>query len=468
MQKSVGHHPRVLVVLPAPMIARNWLSTSVLELLAAREDMEATIVSSEPADRAIVEGKELHWRPMLRGGRVRGLERLRYYAGYLLYLVLAGRFNAIAGFRGARERLQQSRALRRIALKDGLPASAWFTFPLPRSRMLFRALRRFYHSRLFRFAEAERTLGEVRPALLVLGHVQNFFTLPYALAAINRGIPILGAIGSWDQPTTKGPLNPGLGRILAQSRTVADELQRYHGVPRESVEVIGWTQMDIYRRPEAAMPRDAVLDELGLPGNYRYVLMGAYPERLGHHEPALCAALARVLETQEKCALVIRCHPLDTKWKERFYPLHRPPATIVIPPEIDKLERMADQIRHSAVVLSSAGTILLDAVALDTPAVAIALENEREPYYDRVARRYDMEHWASVVRTGGLPIGRSLEEISPIIVATLADRNRDVEGRRRLRAEHLDPLDGRSGERLVTAIAETLAATVARQAGRPT
>ena len=106
MQKSVVPRPRVLVVLPAPMIARNWLSTSVLDLLAARADMDVTIVSAEASDRAVVEGKGLDWRPMLRGKRVRGPERLRYYAGYLLYLVLAGRFNAIAGFRGARERLQ--------------------------------------------------------------------------------------------------------------------------------------------------------------------------------------------------------------------------------------------------------------------------------------------------------------------------------------------------------------------------
>src|SRR6185312_5210571 len=115
MQKSVNCNPRVLVVLPAPMIARNWLSTSVLDLLAARRDMQVTIVTSEPDDQAIVEAKGLHWRAMLRGKRLRGFERARYYAGYGLYLVLANRFNAIAGFRGARERLKQSRTLRNIA-----------------------------------------------------------------------------------------------------------------------------------------------------------------------------------------------------------------------------------------------------------------------------------------------------------------------------------------------------------------
>jgi len=466
MQRSVNPLPRVLVVLPAPMIARNWLSTSVLDLLAGRHDMHVTVVTSEPGDESIVVAKGLRWRTMLRGKRVHGFERARYYFGYLLYLVLANRFNAIAGFRGARERLKQSRGLRRIALKDGLPASPWFGFPMPRSRLLFGWLKLFYQSRFLRFAEAELTLDETQPSLLVLGHVQNFFTLPYALAAASRGLPILGAIGSWDQPTTKGPLNPALGDILVQSRAVAGELVRYHDVARDRIELIGWTQMDLYRQPDFSQPRAAVLAELGLSSNYRYVLMGAYPERLGRHEPVLCAELVRILARHDKCALVIRCHPIDVKWKERFYPLHRPPAVIVIPPELDNLKRMANQIQHSELVLSSAGTILLDAVALDAPAVAIAMEDEREPYYDRVARRYDMEHWSAVVATGGLPLARSVPELTSIIEETLADRQRDAAGRRRLRAEHLEPLDGCSAERLVAAIAARLSALTTPGVGR--
>lgn len=461
MLKSIQPVPRVLIVLPAPMIARNWLSTSVLDLLAARGDMDVTIVTSEPDDEPIIAGKGLRWRQMLRGRLLNGPGRARYYLGYLLYLVLTNRFNAIAGFRGSRERLKQSRGLRRIALKDGLPASRWLGYPMPRSRWLFGWLKQFYESRLFRFAKAESTLDETRPSLLVLGHVQNFFTLPYALGAASRGIPILGAIGSWDQPTTKGPLNPALGDILVQSRAVADELVRYHDVAPDRMELVGWTQMDLYRQQDFERPRADVLTDLGLPSNYRYVLMGAYPERLGQHEPALCAELVRTLAKRDNCALVIRCHPNDVTWQERFYPLHRPPNVIVVPPQLDNLERMANQIRHSELVLSSAGTILLDAVALDTPAVAIATEDEREPYYDRVARRYDMEHWSAVVATGGLPLARSIPELTSIISETLADRERDAAGRRRLRAEHLEPLDGCSAERLVAAIVARLSALTA-------
>ena len=38
--------------------------------------------------------------------------------------------------------------------------------------------------------------------------------------------PILGVNGSWDQPTTKGPMLPGIAHVLAQSRQVVDDLAR--------------------------------------------------------------------------------------------------------------------------------------------------------------------------------------------------------------------------------------------------
>jgi UDP-N-acetylglucosamine 2-epimerase len=220
--------------------------------------------------------------------------------------------------------------------------------------------------------------------------------------------------------------------------------------------------MDLYRRGDFEIARGAQLDALGLPAHFRYVLMGAYQERLGRHEPELCRQMAAMLAGQGDCALVIRCHPIEPQWRERFGRLHRPPHVVVLPPELGNFERLANQIRHAEIVLSSAGTILLDAIALDTPAIAIALEDESEPYFDRVARRYDMEHWAALVKTGGLPLARSPAELASLIVETLADRQRDAAGRARLVAAHLDPLDGRAAERIVAAIVAAAGAPQAR------
>jgi hypothetical protein len=114
---------------------------------------------------------------------------------------------------------------------------------------------------------------------------------------------------------------------------------------------------------------------------------------------------------------------------------------------------MANQIRHAAAVLSPAGSILLDAVGLDSPAIALAFENDDEPYYDRLARRYDMEHLRSLIETGGVALASNRSELAAHVTAALADRDRDAAKRAMLRAQQLEPLDGRSAERLVAIIA---------------
>jgi len=453
-----GAPRRVLLVLPSAMMARNWLSTDVAALLGRDRALEVTVVTPDVNDRAAAEAAGLSWEPLLRPKAMSTFERLRFVGGYLLQMLLVHRFNAMAGFRGARERLRQSWPLRRIAIREGLPASRCFGFPLPRSHALYWMLSALYRSGWQRQRAAESLFDRLRPDLMVLGHIQTHFTMAYALAAKARSVPTIGMVGSWDQPTTKGPIHPGIDRYIVQGQRVADELNRYHGIAPSAVEAVGWVQMDPYHKPDHMTSRDAVLSDLGLPAGARYVLFGAYPERLGRHEPALCADIASRLASSD-CTLVVRCHPIDQDWRARFSALHHPPHVVILPPELGDLKRLAGQVRHAEMVLSSAGTILLDAVALDTPAIAIAFEDESEPYFDRIARRYDMEHWASLLKTGGMPMARDIEELMTVMRETLENRGRDAEGRVRLVTDYLAPLDGAAGRRIAAAISSAASAS---------
>jgi hypothetical protein len=446
----VGLTRQVLVVLPGAMTVRNWLSTDVARRLGQTKTLSVTLVTPDAADQPAALAAGLAWRPLLRsaGGRLGP----RLLAGYLLHQAIVFRFNALAGLWGAEQRLRQSWTLRRIAIKDGIPASRWFGRPFPRSHRLYDWMCRLYYAGWQRHASVERLFDETKPDLLVLGHAQTHFSTPYALAAAARCVPILGAIGSWDQPTTKGPLSPGVRRFLVQSQAVADDVVRYHAVPREAIDVVGWVQMDLYFGDSSKAGREATLAELGLPADARYILVGSSPERLGHNEPAICNWLAADLAKRFGASLVIRCHPNDRKWQRRFGPLHRPPHVIALPPEFGRMDRMANQIRHAAAVISPAGSILLDAVGLDTPAIGLAFENDDEPYYDRLARRYDMEHLRYLAETGGVVLARNHDDLAAYVAEGLMDRDRNGGKRARLRAKYLDPLDGRSAERVVAAI----------------
>lgn len=464
---------RVLMVLPYDMSSRNTIRAPLAGLLAADDSLDVTMVSRDAKDAQLLAqlpGRTIAWEPVLRPlrglpqGWARGLAGwrhlladIRFILGFYLHLTLVFRFNHLAGFRGFRDRLRQSLAMRRIAFREGLPSMPWLGWPFPGCRHLFVILRRLYYSFWQRHVAIEALFDRLQPDLLVLTHLQSPMVTPYLLAARARGIRIIGLNGSWDQPTTKGPLVAGIDSILVQSRQVQDDLVRFHHFPAERIKVVGWPQMDVYGDARVQVERADFLARLGLPMNQRYVLVGAYAQRLGCHEPEMCRQLAGRLrsgEFGEHVTLYIRSHPLDLQWQDRLGALHDPPHVVVEPPQLGALDYLANLLRHAEVVIASAGTINLDAVAVGTPSIAVAFEEDGVPYYDRPVRRYDMEHYAAIVATGGVRLVRSQQELEEAVQAYMHKRDLDSTARQRLRDDHLAPLDGCASARIAACIAE--------------
>lgn len=463
---------RVLILLPFDMSVRNFITSPVAAHLAADPSLDVMMVSREGKDRDRLEaipGRPIRWEPIVRPFRLLrtpGMPPLRrarilfadtrLAVGHYWFLSLVYRFNVMRGFRGFLDRIRQSRPLRRLAFKEGLPLRRWLGFPFAASASLFAVLRAIYFSRWQRHVLVEELFDSFRPDVLVITHLQISALTPYVLAARARGIPILGVNGSWDQPTTKGPMLPGISHVLAQSRQVVDDLSAHHDYPRQRMEVVGWPQMDVYADQHAAVPRDEFLAKLGLAPDARYVLVAAYTDRLGQHEPEMCRTISEAIARSELgpgAVLYIRCHPLDAHWQSRLGALHQPPNVIVEPPDLGALDHLTNLIRHAEVVIASASTINLDAAALDTPSIAIAFEEEDLPFYDRAARRYDMEHVAAVMACGGIRKVRTVQELMAAVRGYFADRTIDGAGRAALRDQHLAPLDGQASHRIAVAIA---------------
>lgn len=468
---SAPDRRRVLVVLPFDMSVRNFVTSPVAARLAGDPTLEVMMVSREQRDKAslsCIPGRPILWSPILRPfrqSRAPGLPLLRrarllladarIALGHYLFLSLVYRFNAICGFQGFRDRIRQSRAMRRLAFKEGLPSRRWLGFPLARSKSLFAILRDLYFTRWQRHVLVEELFDAFRPDALAITHLQTSTLAPYVLAARARNVPILGINGSWDQPTTKGPMLPGVECVLAQSQQVVDDLTTWHGYPRERMTVVGWPQMDVYAAAASMVPRAEFLKLIGLSPSSRYILVAAYSDRLGAHEPDMCHAITASIargELGQDAVLYVRCHPLDHNWQARLASLHAPPSVIVEPPDLGALDHLTNLIRHAEVVIASAGTINLDAAALDTPSIAIAFEEEEVPYYDRAARRYDMEHVAAVMSCGGIRKVRSMSELLDAVRTYMADRTCDADGRAALRKQHLAPLDGQASHRIAEAI----------------
>jgi hypothetical protein len=369
---------------------------------------------------------------------------------------LAYRFNRLQGFAGHRQKEAFPPEERAREAQAGNFTDPDLGRPLPDSRRLFDLLYRLHYARWYGEPMVEAFCDGFRPGLVVLHHLQNEVVRPWANAARRRGIPVLGVVGSWDQPTTKGPLVAGVDRYLVQSRRMREELALYHGVPEELVEVTGWPQMDVYRQPGVVAPRAELMAELGLDPQRRFILLGANSARLGAHEPPVAEFLAARLTAGEfgpGCSLVIRPHPKDGAWRDRFGHLHAPPAVVVTPPELGRLHFLASLLAHAGLLLASFGSICLDAVALDTCVVNLVFDGGLKVSPHRsVAQWQNLDHYRPVVASGALRPAGSFDELARAVRSYLDDPSLDAVGRALCRAEQLEPLDGRSSQRVAQAI----------------
>jgi hypothetical protein len=455
---------RILVVLPSPLMARNFLGTDALILLTERLNMDVTVVSPSVQDKPIVEKHGAKWIPYFHprkwreagdGSLYRRVVRIGrygcYLAGFFLHMMLTYRFNTLSGFAGFQTRLRQSWRLRRIYLRDGLPMSRLFGFPFTLSTRLYKFLLSCYFRAWQSFEPVARLMSELNPDVMLLSMVQTHMVTSYALAARRQQIPVLGINGSWDQPTTKGPLCPGISRFVVQNEMVRDELIRFHHVPKDQVAVIGWLQMDSYVR-DPAVNHSELLKRVGIPKGHRYILFAANAPRLGLHEPELFkrfAALVQAGTFGHDVTLVCRCHPQDRNWEARWGWAVGLQSVVVESPDLGPLDHLAALIRNAGVVVASAGSINLDAVALDTPTIGLAWEDEELPYWDRPARAYDLEHLAELRTSSGMMFARNLDELVFACRRYLNDRSADAAGRADVRQRYLFHLDGGAAARLV-------------------
>lgn len=468
----LGSSKKVLVVLPSPIMARNFLRSDILRLLGTGEGVEVTVVSPNSDDRELVEKAGAVWHAyfhprrsrfageqgilgqVLRGGRYS-----RYLAGLFLHMCLTYRLNTLSGFAGFSARLRQSFSLRKIYLREGLPMSRLFGLPFPKNRPFYRFLYACYYRRWQSFGPVEKFMAQVNPDLLVMSMVQTHMITPYALAARQLRVRILGINGSWDQPTTKGPLCPGIERLAVQNDIVRDELVRYHDFAPEKIKTIGWLQMDTYGQG-SEVEREEMLQRLQIPVGHRYILFAANAPRLGLHEPVVfrqLAALVRAGAFGAQTTLVCRCHPQDRDWETRWGWALGIERVVLERPDLGPLDHLAALIRHAGVVIASAGSINLDAVALDTPTIGLAWEDEGLPYWDRPARAYDLEHLVGLRRDAGMKFACTIEELAAACGRYLEDRAADAPGRESIRHRYLYRLDGGAAARLADEIKEMLA-----------
>ena len=330
---------------------------------------------------------------------------------------------------------------------------------LPESETLDRGMRRWLFSR-HRYVSNE-LLSRMRESCsgLVVANVQSLQAVPFLLAARRLEIPVVGYVASWDHTVGKGLVSPHVARYVVQNELMSSDLVRYHGIGPDRVVVTGWPQTDLFheQRPRAAF--DAIVRRLGLDPGRPVVLVAGNTPTNAPYEGRFVERLVvwlRSMSSSDRPQLLFRPHPRDRDWQERFAAALGADDVATQEPSYSDLEVLATLLEHVDCVVANAGTILLDSLVNDRPAVCVLYDEGAPPGERHAELNVTGQHYEELVRSDAFLRASTFEEVVSGIERALADPAELAVERRRVAAEVVGKVDGKASVRVVDAIVEVV------------
>jgi CDP-glycerol glycerophosphotransferase (TagB/SpsB family) len=234
-----------------------------------------------------------------------------------------------------------------------------------------------------------------------------------------------------------------------------DDLVRYHGVDQKRVVVTGWPQTDVFYRNRPRADFDELVGALGLDPRRPVVLvMGNSPTNAPYEKQFVERLIAwwEKSGAERRFSLLFRPHPRDREWRERFSAALFRDQAAVQEPSFTDLASLAVLLKHGDVVVSNAGTILLDALVNDRPAVCVLYDEGAPSGESWALKNVSGEHYKSLIESDAFYRADRFEDVIDGIEHALARPEELAAERARVAREVVGEIDGRAAERVAEAI----------------
>ena len=461
----------VWLVLPDQLSTRLFFDSGIVERLAERLGRRLALVLLLDEEEAGA------WRARASGVRTIDAAALRQSHGVLDDL--AARLDALldrhGGFYPLALRLNYRHGFHLERMQHG--HGNWMLDldrrgRLPRGERIDRALERWFFSPLRHVPKSLFCEMRSECGALVLSNVQPRKAVPFLTAARRLGIPVVAHVASWDHTVGKGVISPHCDVYIVQNAGMAEDLTRYHGIPDGRIVVSGWPQTDIYFRRRPREEYETLLRSYGLdPRLPLVVVMGNTPT----NTPYEGRFVQRVVEWWENAgrgrfSILFRPHPRDREWPERFAAAAGREGAHVQQPSFRDFEQLAALLQHCDCVVTNAGTILLEALVNDRPAVCVLYDEGGPPGESWAYKNVVGEHYRELAKSGAFYRAERFEEVVAGIERALANPGALAAERRRITREVVGEADGHAADRVSEAVLSAIpqpSATSARPEAHP-
>lgn len=289
--------------------------------------------------------------------------------------------------------------------------------------------------------------------------------------AKKRKIQTIGMISAWDNITlSKYPFRILPDKLVAYNTLIKNEAVRYIDMPEHAIFVSGWPHFDFYITSRRSS-RKEFCSKLNISPERRIILFASIGSTLNPTEAHIVSQLEQALKAGElpnDAVLIFRQHPTEKTnidgIQTNEYIIVDDSKTVFEDKGFSEIltkdmRHLADSLHHAAVTVNTASTMSIDAAAFDKPIVNVAYDGWKEmPLEGSVRRFYEPshDHYQPIVKSGGVRIARTQNELIEHISRYLEDPSLDREGRKRIVREQCYKLDGCSGKRIAQFILATL------------
>jgi CDP-glycerol glycerophosphotransferase (TagB/SpsB family) len=164
----------------------------------------------------------------------------------------------------------------------------------------------------------------------------------------------------------------------------------------------------------------------------------------------------RTSDAGSRLQLLFRPHPRDLGWRERYAAALACSGVAVQEPSYTDLEALATLLQHVDCVVANAGTILLDSLVNDRPAVCVLYDEGASPDERHAELNVTGKHYFDLVHSEAFLRAASFKEVVSGIDRALEQPTALAAERARVAGDVVGEVDGRAAERVVDAIVATL------------
>ena len=192
----------------------------------------------------------------------------------------------------------------------------------------------------------------------------------------------IGYVASWDHPVGKGVISSHLDAYIVQNDVMRDDLERYHGVDPARAIVTGWPQSDFFHERRPAEDFEALARRHGLdPSRPVVLVMGNTPTNTPYEPLFFERLLGWWEESGSRRAVLVAVPPASARQEVGAAVRGGDGArgAAVQPAGEADMRSLAVMLQYGACVVSNAGTILLDALVNDRPAVCVLYDEGAPP-----------------------------------------------------------------------------------------